>query len=127
MANSLVVHKGTDLTKRIRALRAAQYVRKPTDFQRYSTQNQAATIAALRTAKQFTIVRTYIDEGSSGLRIKGRAGLIELIDDVQSGRADFDHILVYDVSCRGRFQDVDEHATMNSTGDERSRSSLPDS
>ena len=29
MANSLVVRKGTDLAKRIRALRAAQYVRMP--------------------------------------------------------------------------------------------------
>lgn len=110
MANSLVVRKGTDLAKRIRALRAAQYVRMSTDFQRYSIQNQAATIAAYALQKQFTIVRTYIDEGRSGLRIKGRAGLIELIDDVQSGRADFDHILVYDVSRWGRFQDADESA-----------------
>jgi DNA invertase Pin-like site-specific DNA recombinase len=110
MANSLVVRKGTDLAKRIKALRAAQYVRMSTDFQRYSIQNQAATIAAYALQKQFTIVRTYIDEGRSGLRIKGRAGLIELIDDVQSGRADFDHILVYDISRWGRFQDVDEHA-----------------
>lgn len=110
MANSLVVRKGTDLAKRMKALRAAQYVRMSTDFQRYSTQNQAATIAAYALQKQFTIVRTYLDEGRSGLRIKGRAGLIELIDDVQSGRADFDHVLVYDVSRWGRFQDVDESA-----------------
>jgi DNA invertase Pin-like site-specific DNA recombinase len=81
-----------------------------TEFQRYSTQNQAAAIAAYAQQKNFTIVRTYMDEGRSGLRIKGRAGLIKLIDDVQSGRADFDHILVYDVSRWGRFQDVDESA-----------------
>src|SRR5438128_10760528 len=110
MANSLVVRNGSDLAKRSKALRAAQYVRMSTDFQRYSIQNQAATIAAYALQKQFTIVRTYIDEGRSGLRIKGRAGLIELIDDVQSGRADFAHILVYDVSRWGRFQDVDESA-----------------
>src|SRR5258708_17979993 len=48
--------------------------------------------------------------GAAGLRIKGRAGLTELIDDVQSGRADFDHVLVYDVSRWGRFLDVDESA-----------------
>lgn len=36
--------------------------------------------------------------------------MIELIDDVRGGRADFDHILVYDVSRWGRFQDVDESA-----------------
>ena len=37
-------------------------------------------------------------------------GLIQLLDDVQSGRADFDQILVYDVSRWGRFQDADESA-----------------
>ena len=44
------------------------------------------------------------------MRINRRPGLIELIKDVQSGNADFDHILVYDVSRWGRFQDVDESA-----------------
>ncbi|MCS3498289.1 DNA invertase Pin-like site-specific DNA recombinase [Bradyrhizobium japonicum] len=67
-------------------------------------------IAAYAEANNLTIVRTYADEGRSGLRIKGRPGLIELIEDVQSGQADFDHILVYDVSRWGRFQDVDESA-----------------
>ena len=110
MANSLVVRKGTDLAKRNKALFAAQYVRMSTDYQRYSIQNQAAAIAVYAQQKSLTIVRTYMDEGRSGLRIKGRAGLIELIDDVQSGRANFDHILVYDVSRWGRFQDTDESA-----------------
>src|SRR6478609_7401990 len=110
MGNSLVVRKGTDLAGRSRALRAAQYVRMSTDFQRYSIQNQAAAIAAYAQQKNFSIVRTYVDEGRSGLRIKGRAGLIKLIDDVQSGSADFDHFLVYDVSRWGRFQDIDESA-----------------
>jgi DNA invertase Pin-like site-specific DNA recombinase len=41
-------------------------------------------LAAYALKKKFTIVRTYIDEGRSGLRMKGRAGFIELIDDVQS-------------------------------------------
>jgi DNA invertase Pin-like site-specific DNA recombinase len=110
MANSLVIRKDTSLAKRNRALRAAQYVRMSTDYQRYSIQNQAAAIAAFARQQNLTIVRTYVDEGRSGLRIKGRAGLTELIDDVRSGRADFDHILVYDVSRWGRFQDVDESA-----------------
>jgi DNA invertase Pin-like site-specific DNA recombinase len=110
MANSLVVRKGTGLAKRSRALRAAQYVRMSTDYQRYSIQNQAAAMATYAQQKNLAIVRTYVDEGRSGLRIKGRPGLIELIDDVQSGRAEFDHVLVYDVSRWGRFQDVDESA-----------------
>jgi DNA invertase Pin-like site-specific DNA recombinase len=110
MVNSLVVRKDTSLSKRNKALRAAQYVRMSTDYQRYSIQNQAAAIAAFAQEKNLTIIRTYVDEGRSGLRIKGRAGLIKLIDDVSSGRADFDNILVYDVSRWGRFQDVDESA-----------------
>ena len=110
MANSLVVRKGTSLVKPTRAGRAAQYVRMSTELQRYSIENQAAAIAAYAQDKNLTIVRTYRDEGRSGLRIKGRTGLVGLIEDVQSGRADFDHILVYDVSRWGRFQDVDESA-----------------
>ena len=110
MGNSIVVRKGTSLAKRDRALRAAQYVRMSTDYQRYSIQNQAAAIATFAQQHNLTIVRTYVDEGRSGLRIKGRAGLIELIDRVTSGEANFDHILVYDVSRWGRFQDIDESA-----------------
>jgi DNA invertase Pin-like site-specific DNA recombinase len=110
MANSLVIRKGTSLAKRDRAIRAAQYVRMSTESQRYSIQNQAAAIAAFAQEKRLTIVRTYMDEGRSGLRIKGRPGLIELIDDVRSGQTDFDQILVYDVSRWGRFQDIDESA-----------------
>jgi DNA invertase Pin-like site-specific DNA recombinase len=81
-----------------------------TELQRYSIENQAAAIAAYAQDKNLTIVRTFRDEGRSGLRIKGRPGLAELIEDVESGRADFDRVLVYDVSRWGRFQDVDESA-----------------
>jgi DNA invertase Pin-like site-specific DNA recombinase len=110
MSNELVVRKTTSPAKRNSAHRAAQYVRMSTDYQRYSIQNQAAAIAAFAQQKNLVIVRTYADEGRSGLRIKGRPGLSELIADVRAGRADFDHILVYDVSRWGRFQDVDESA-----------------
>src|SRR3954454_21082877 len=109
MVNALVIRRNTQL-KGQKALRAAQYVRMSTELQRYSIQNQAAAIAAYAQQRNLTIVRTYVDEGRSGVRINGRAGLIELIEDVQAGKADFDHILVYDVSRWGRFQDVDESA-----------------
>jgi DNA invertase Pin-like site-specific DNA recombinase len=91
-------------------LRAAQYVRMSTDHQKYSTQNQADAIANYAAQRNLTIVRTYEDAGRSGLRIFGRDGLKELIDDVQFKRSDFDCVLVYDVSRWGRFQDVDESA-----------------
>ncbi|SFN37761.1 Site-specific DNA recombinase [Bradyrhizobium sp. Rc3b] len=110
MANALVVRKGTNLARRLRTQRAAQYVRMSRELQRYSIENQRAAIAAYAATNGLTVVRTYEDQGRSGLRIKGRPGLIELIEDVQSGQADFDQILVYDVSRWGRFQDTDESA-----------------
>src|SRR5258706_1628373 len=45
-----------------------------------------------------------------GLKIKNRMGLTQLIEDVRSGLADFGHLLVFDVSRWGRFQDIDESA-----------------
>lgn len=110
MVNALVIRRNTQLAKAEKALRAAQYVRMSTELQRYSTQNQAAAIAAYAQQRNLTIVRTYVDPGRSGVRINRRPGLAELIKDVQSGSADFEHILVYDVSRWGRFQDVDESA-----------------
>src|SRR5260370_32966286 len=81
-----------------------------TDHQKYSTQNQADAIAEYAARNNLTIVRMYEDEGRSGVRIHGRQGLKDLISDVLLGRADFDLILVYDVSRWGRFQDADEAA-----------------
>ncbi|QIO32779.1 recombinase family protein [Bradyrhizobium sp. 1(2017)] len=109
MSNALVVHKA-HLPKSILGVRAAQYVRMSTDRQQYSIQNQAAVIAAYAHARNFTLVRTYKDEGESGLLIKNRTGLLQLLEDVESNQTDFGHLLVYDVSRWGRFQDVDESA-----------------
>jgi DNA invertase Pin-like site-specific DNA recombinase len=89
---------------------AAQYLRMSTDHQKYSTQNQADAIADYASRRGFAIVRTFEDEGRSGLRFGNRAALKELISYVRSGQADFEAVLVYDVSRWGRFQDVDESA-----------------
>ncbi|WP_354300705.1 MULTISPECIES: recombinase family protein [unclassified Sphingomonas] len=94
----------------MKLVRAAQYVRMSTDLQKYSTENQAEAIAAYAGRRGIEIVRTYADEGRSGLNIAGRDALRRLIDDVQSGNADYDAILVYDISRWGRFQDADESA-----------------
>ncbi|MCK1618959.1 recombinase family protein [Bradyrhizobium sp. 159] len=94
----------------LRGLKAAQYVRMSTDAQKYSIENQMAAIAAHAARRHIKIVRTYADAGRSGLRIQGRAGLQDLIRDVQLGRADYDCVLVYDITRWGRFQDVDESA-----------------
>ena len=90
--------------------RAAQYVRMSTEHQQYSTENQADKIQEYALRRGIEIVRTYADEGKSGLRIDGREALQRLLKDVESGDADFNVILVYDVSRWGRFQDADESA-----------------
>jgi len=90
--------------------RAAQYVRMSTEHQQYSTENQADAIRQYAETHGFEIVRTYADEGKSGLRLDGRKALQQLLNDVQSGRADFSVVLVYDVSRWGRFQNPDEGA-----------------
>src|SRR6202020_1459332 len=91
-------------------VRAAQYVRMSTEHQKYSTENQADIIAQYAARRGFEIVRTYEDAGKSGLRLVGRLSLQTLIADVRSGLADFEAVLVYDVSRWGRFQDADESA-----------------
>jgi DNA invertase Pin-like site-specific DNA recombinase len=90
--------------------RAAQYVRMSTEHQQYSTANQEDVIREYAQRRGFDIVQTYADEGKSGLNVAGRDSLRQMIDDVQSGRADYRAILVYDVSRWGRFQDADESA-----------------
>jgi DNA invertase Pin-like site-specific DNA recombinase len=81
-----------------------------TEHQQYSTANQQDTIQDYAERRGLDIIRTFADEGKSGLRIAGREALRELIEVVQSGNVDFAAILVYDFSCWGRFQDADESA-----------------
>lgn len=92
-------------------LRAAEYVRMSTEHQKYSTDNQSAAIRKYAEQRGYEIVRTYADEGKSGLNIGGRLGLQQLIEDVEAGEASFEALLVYDVSRWGRFQDPDEAAS----------------
>jgi DNA invertase Pin-like site-specific DNA recombinase len=91
-------------------LRAAEYVRMSTEHQKYSTENQGDKIREYAAMRGIEVVRTYADEGKSGLNIGGRLSLQKLIKDVEAGPVDFQMILVYDVSRWGRFQDADESA-----------------
>ena len=90
--------------------KAAQYVRMSTEHQRYSTENQSDAIRRYADERGYQIIKTYSDAGKSGLRIEGRDGLTQLLEDIQAGRTDFDTVLVYDISRWGRFQDADESA-----------------
>lgn len=92
-------------------LRAAEYVRMSTEHQKYSTDNQSSAIRKYADQRGYEIVRTYADEGKSGLNIGGRRGLQQLLDEVELGNCGFEALLVYDVSRWGRFQDPDEAAS----------------
>ncbi len=93
-----------------RPVLAAEYVRMSTEHQKYSTENQGTAIRQYAAKRNFEIVRTYADEGKSGLKIEGRHGLRRLLDDVESRNTNFNVVLVYDISRWGRFQDADESA-----------------
>jgi DNA invertase Pin-like site-specific DNA recombinase len=88
----------------------AQYVRMSTDAQEFSIANQKAEIRRYADRLGYEVVCTYSDEGKSGLTLKYRPGLKRLLNDVLSGNACFQAILVYDVSRWGRFQDDNEAA-----------------
>ncbi len=81
-----------------------------TEHQQYSTQNQAQTIREYAERRGIEIITTYSDDAKSGLVIGGRAALQQMIADVESGTAEDNVILVYDVTRWGRFQDADESA-----------------
>src|SRR5437764_9144899 len=71
----------------------------------YSPDNQADVIVKFATTYNFSIIKTYADAGRSGLRLKNRPALKQLLKDVVAGDLQFRAILVYDVSRWGRFQD----------------------
>src|SRR5437762_2256888 len=91
-------------------MRAAEYVRMSTEHQQYSIADQQTAIREYAELHGYQIVRTYRDQAKSGLDLVHRAGLKQLLHDVESVQTDFDAILVYDVSRWGRFQDTDEAA-----------------
>jgi DNA invertase Pin-like site-specific DNA recombinase len=91
-------------------IQAAQYLRMSTEHQQYSPENQSTAIRTYAEGHGFTVVRTYADPAKSGLFLKNRRGLRDLLQDVTGGNTDYKAILVYDVSRWGRFQDTDEAA-----------------
>jgi DNA invertase Pin-like site-specific DNA recombinase len=89
---------------------AAQYLRMSTDEQKLSLAYQASAIQRYAQKHGFAVVSTYEDRGRSGLTLKRRKGLTQLLQDAVSGLSTFKAVLVYDVSRWGRFQDADESA-----------------
>lgn len=91
-------------------VKAAQYLRMSTERQDFSIALQSAAIGTYAALHGYEVVRTYADEGISGLTAQRRPGLQSLLRDVLAGDAGVSVILVYDVSRLGRFQNPDEAA-----------------
>lgn len=89
---------------------AAQYLRMSTEHQQYSISNQQDVIGQWATDHGYQVVRSFIDYGKSGVVLRHRKALSDLLHEVTSGRAVFRAVLVYDVSRWGRFQNCDEAA-----------------
>jgi hypothetical protein len=66
---------------------AAQYVRMSTEHQLYSPENQSDAILQYAVRYGFDIVRTYADNGKSGLRLDGRDALKQWLIDRHQGVA----------------------------------------
>jgi DNA invertase Pin-like site-specific DNA recombinase len=91
-------------------LPVAQYLRMSTEHQKYSLDNQVASNREYAERNGFTVIRSYVDAGKSGLVLKHREGLAQLLHDVTAEKQPYQAILVYDISRWGRFQDTDEAA-----------------
>jgi DNA invertase Pin-like site-specific DNA recombinase len=89
---------------------AAQYLRMSTEHQQYSLENQSLAIQKYAESHSFEVVHTYSDAAKSGLVLRRRVGLQQLLREVVAGTSGYRAILVYDVSRWGRFQDTDESA-----------------
>lgn len=89
---------------------AAQYIRMSSDGQDLSPTLQRRAIAEYAQGRGMQLVATYEDPGRSGLTIKTRPAMRQLIQDVAADRCPFQVVLVYDVSRWGRFFDTDEAA-----------------
>ena len=92
--------------------KAAIYARCSTDMQDQSISDQIKAIRDYAGKNGFCIVEdaVFVDEGKSGVMLKHRAAFNKMIKEIESGKAEFNHVLVYDVSRFGRFRQDDEAA-----------------
>jgi len=81
-----------------------------TEHQKFSLENQTASLRLYAEKNNFNVVKSYVDAGKTGVILKHREGLAKLLRDVVQGEQPYQAILVYDVSRWGRFQDTDESA-----------------
>lgn len=89
-------------------IHAAAYMRMSTDDQKNSIENQLSFIKEYATSHNMVIIKEYKDMGISGLKFDNRPAMQQLLSDVINHQADFEIVLVYDMSRWSRSQSTKE-------------------
>lgn len=86
----------------------AYYRHSAQDRQENSVEIQQDQVRKFAAENGIEIIKEFADRGISGLSVEGRDSFNEMLGDyVQHGKADFEFVLVLDVSRWGRFQETD--------------------
>jgi len=88
--------------------KATSYYRCSTDKQDVSIVQQKELIGKYCQEHNITLVKTFQDEGISGVTSEQRPGFMSMIDYIKQDFEDFDYVLVYDQSRFGRFDNPKE-------------------
>ena len=82
--------------------RAVGYVRRSTDRQEQSIDDQKKALEAYAVENGLSLAKFYIDDAISGTSTLGRKAFQQMIKDAESPTSKFDLIIVYDVKRFGR-------------------------
>ena len=95
--------------KKMPTRRAVAYYRHSAqDRQENSVEIQQDQVRKFAAENDIEIIKEFADCGKSGLTVEGRHSFNEMLGDyVQGGKAEFELVLVLDVSRWGRFQETD--------------------
>ena len=88
--------------------KAIIYVRRSTDVQEASLEDQRKSIQDYAQQNQYSIVREFCDDAISGKTVDARPGFQSLIDFARKNQNGGHTLLVYDVSRFGRFENPKE-------------------
>ncbi len=86
---------------------AAYYRHSAQDRQENSVEIQQDQVRQFAEDNTIEIVEEYIDRGKTGLITEGREAFQRMLHDVETGKHQFDYVLVLDVSRWGRYQKRD--------------------